>query len=225
MLINKAYKTELQANNKQASYFEECAGAARFVYNWALAYWIEEYKKGNKRSSWMSLSNEFTIQKQAKFNWMYKYPEAIKTYALKYCDQAYQNFFRNVKNGKAPGFPKFKSKKITPKKFTLNGNRVKAKETKIRLPKIGWIKLKEHGYIPANKKIVSATISEKCGRWYISVIIEEETPEIKDAPQNIIGVDLGVKHLAVTSDNVYYENPKTLYKQEKRLKRLERRVS
>lgn len=225
MLVNKAYKTELQTNNKQSSYFEECAGLSRFVYNWALNYWIEEYKVGKKRSGWMKLGTELTKQKQSDFPWMYKYSNWIRTYALRNCDQAYQNFFRNVKNGKAPGFPKFKSRKTAPKKFTINGQRIKVEETRIRLPIIGWIKLKEHGYIPVNKKIVNANISEKCGRWYISVIIEEEMPEPEIKPERIIGVDLGIKHLAVTSDGVYYENPKGLYKQEKKLKRLDRQVS
>jgi len=225
MIVNKAYKTELQVNNKQASYFTECAGVARFVYNWALAYWIEEYKSGNKRTNWMKLSNELTKVKQSEFSWMYKYSNWIRTYALKNCDQAYQNFFRNVKNSKTPGFPKFKSRKTAPKKFTINGQRIKVEETRIRLPIIGWIKLKEHGYIPVNKKIVNANISEKCGCWYISVIIEEEMPKPEVQPKNIIGVDLGIKHLAVTSDGTYYENPKNLYKQEKKLKRLDRKIS
>ena len=93
------------------------------------------------------------------------------------------------------------------------------------MPKVGWIKLKEHGYIPTNKKLVNATISEKCGSWYISVITEEDVPEPEAQPKNIIGVDLGIKHLAVTSDGVYYENPKSLYKAEKKLKRLDRELS
>jgi putative transposase len=224
MIVDKAYKTELQINNKQSSYFEECAGLARFVYNWALDYWIEEHKEGNKRTGWMKLGTELTKQKQSEFSWMYKYSNWIRTYALKNCDQAYQNFFRNVKNGKTPGFPKFKSRKTAPKKFTINGQTIKITETKIRLPIIGWICMKEHGYIPVNKKVLSATISEKNGRWYISVLVEE-TLEQAPKPEKIIGVDLGIKHLAVTSEGVYYENPKSLYKQEKKLKRLDRKIS
>jgi len=225
MLVNKAYKTELQVNNKQSSYFEECAGLARFIYNWALAYWIEEYKAGNKRTGWMKLGRELTKQKQSEFTWMYKYSNWIRTYALRNCDQAYQNFFRNVKNSKTPGFPRFKSRKTALKKFTINGSVIKITETEIKLPKIGWISLKEHGYIPVNKKIVNATISEKNGRWYISVLTEEEMPELTPGHKHIIGIDLGIKHLAVTSDEAYYENPKTLYKYERKLKLLDRRVS
>ncbi len=221
----KAYKTELQVNNKQASYFTECAGFARFVYNWALAFWIEEHKDGKKRTGWMKLSNELTKQKQSEFTWMYKYPNKIRAYALRNCDQAYQNFFRNIKNGKRAGFPKFKSKKISPQSFTLSGDRIDIKETKVKLPKIGWVSLKEHGYIPVNKKIVNATISEKNKRWYISVLVEEEAVEKAPEPEKVIGVDLGISHLAITSEGVFYENHKTLYKAEKKLKRLDRKVS
>ena len=226
MIVNKAYKTELQVNNKQASYFEECAGLARFVYNWALEYWIEEYKAGNKkRTDWMKLGIELTKLKQSESTWMYKYSKWINSYALKNCDRAYQNFFRNVRNGKKPGFPKFKSRKTAPKKFTINGSVIKITETEIKLPKVGWIKLKEHGYIPTNKKLVNATISEKCGSWYISVITEENVPELTPGHEHVVGVDLGIKHLAVTSDGTYYENPKSLYKYKRKLKLLDRRVS
>ena len=224
MIINKAYKTELQVNNKLATYFEGCAGYARFVYNWALDYWIEEHKRGDKRTGWMKLNTELTKLKETEFKWMYDYSNWIRTYALRNCDQAYQNFFRRVKQGKNPGFPKFKSKKRSKKTFTMNGEGIRISETKIKLPRVGWLNLKEHGYIPTNKKIVSATISESCGRWYVSVVVEEEVPEAKK-PKKTIGVDLGIKSLAVTSDGVFYENPKTLYKAEKRLKRLDRRLS
>jgi len=224
MIINKAYKTELQVNNKLATYFEGCAGYARFVYNWALDYWIKEYDHGDKRTGWMKLNTELTKLKETEYKWMYDYPNNIRDYAIRNCDQAYQNFFRRVKQGKKPGFPKFKSKKHSKKMFTLKGEGIKIAETKIKLPRVGWINLKEHGYIPTNKKIVSATISENCGRWYVSVVVEEEVPEL-ERPEKVIGIDLGIKSLAVTSDGVFYENPKTLYKAEKKLKRLDRRLS
>lgn len=222
--MNKAYKTELQVNNKLATYFTGCAGMARFVYNWALDYWIKERERGDKRTGWMRLNTKLTELKQTEYQWMYEYPDWVRVYAMKNCDQAYQNFFRRVKQGKTPGFPKFKSKKFTPMTFTINGQQVKVTETEVRLPKIGWVNLKEHGYIPVNKKICSATVSEKNGRWYVSVVVEEEEVNHPE-PKRVIGVDLGIKTLAVTSDGDYYENPKELYRAEKRLKRLDRWLS
>lgn len=224
-IINRAYKTELDTNNKQTTYFRECAGYARFVYNWALDYWIKERERGEKRIGWMKLNTLLTKEKQDGRQWMYQYPNWIRVYAMKNCDFAYQNFFRNIKQGKKPGFPHFKSRKRSPNKFTINGQGIKITETAVRLPLIGWIQLKEHGYIPVNPdKIISATLSEKCGRWYISIAVEE-TIEEKKPGDHIIGIDMGIKTLAVTSDGVYYENPKELYKAEKRLKRLDRKLS
>ena len=109
---------------------------------------------------------------------MYKYSNWIRTYALKNCT-AYQNFFRNVKNGKTQAFLNSKVEKLRLRNLQLL-EKIKLTETKVKLPIIGWIKLKEHGYIPTNKKVVSATISEKNRRWYISVLVEEaleQTPE------------------------------------------------
>jgi putative transposase len=225
MLINKAYKTELQVNNKQASYFTECAGAMRKIYNWGLSYWIEEHNAGKKRSSWRNVIRELTKLKHSEFIWLYKYPQSIAYYALKNCDKGYQKFFRDIENGKKASIPKFKSKKHSNAKFTINGEKVKVEEAEIQLPIVGSVRLKEHGYIPVNKKIVSVTIFEKCKRWYICVNIEEEVEEKNAFPEHVIGVDLGIKHLAVTSDGVCYENPKLLDKYKKKLKLLDRRVS
>ncbi len=226
MKINRAYKTELDPNNKQITHFIGACGMARFVYNWALDYWIKEYERGDKRTGWMKLNTKLSELKQTEFTWMYDYSNWVRVYAMRDCDQAYQNFFRRVKQGnKNPGFPKFKSKKHDKKSFTINGGEVKIKETAVRLPKIEWIRLKEHGYIPVNSdKICYATISEENGRWYISVTVEETIQE-QEISDQIIGIDLGIKTLAVTSDGIYYENPKTLKKAEKRLKRLDRELS
>mgnify|MGYP001079358659 CR=1 FL=1 len=225
MKIIRAYKTELNPNDKQKSFFAGSCGMARFVYNWALDYWIKEYEKGDKRTSWMGLHKKLIQEKQNNLAWMYKYSSWISIYAIKQCDEAYQAFFRRIKQGKKPGFPKFKSKKRSNKTFTINGQAVNTTETKIRLPKIGWIRLKEHGYIPVNPdKICYVTISEKNGHWYISITVEEYIEE-QETIKHIIGIDLGIKTLAVTSDGIYYENPKELYKAEKKLKRLDRWLS
>lgn len=221
----RAYKTELDPTNKQISYFVGACGMARFVYNWSLDYWIKEYERGEKRTGWMKLNTKLTELKQSEYQWMNDYSNWIRVYAMKQCDEAYANFFRRIKQGKKSGFPKFKSKKRSKMNFTVNGGVVNITETKIRLPKVGWIRLKEHAYIPVKPdKICYATVSEKNGRWYISITVNETIPD-QSKPENVIGIDLGIKSLAVTSDGVYYENPKELYKAEKKLKRLDRQLS
>jgi len=225
MKITKAYKTELDPTNKQITHFVGSCGMAHFVYNWALDYWIKEHERGEKRTGWMGLHKLLVKEKQENLTWMYDYSSWVSVYAIKQCDEAYQNFFRRVKQGQKPGFPKFKSKKRSKMTYTVNGGVVQITETAIRLPKVGWIRLKEHGYIPVKPdKICYATISEKNGRWYASITVNETISD-QPEPENVIGVDLGIKTLAVTSDGIYYENPKALYKAEKKLKRLDRRLS
>jgi putative transposase len=225
MKITRAYKTELQPNNKQITHFKGSCGMARFVYNWALDYWIKEHERGEKRTGWMNLHKLLVKEKHENLTWMYDYSSWVSTYAIKQCDAAYQNFFRRVRNGEKPGFPKFKSKKFSKMSYMVKGSDIQITETAIRLPKVGWVRLKEHGYIPMKPdKICYATISEKNGHWYISVTVNE-TIQDQSEPKRVIGVDLGIKTLAVTSDGVYYENPKALYKAEKKLKRLDRWLS
>jgi len=224
----KAYKTELKPNNKQASKLEGCCGYARFVYNWALAYWIDEYKRGEKCTGWMKLNTKLTELKQTDYKWMYEYPDWIRVYAMRNCDLAYQNFFRNIKNGKSgkqSGFPKFKKKKSAKQSFTINGQAIKIESNRIRLGKLGWLKLKEKDYLPiATEKIYNATITKRGNRWYVSVQCDVEMPERK-AQGEPIGVDVGIKSLAVTSLGNYYENPKALQKAQERLVRLNRELS
>ncbi len=98
-------------------------------------------------------------------------------------------------------------------------------EKAIQLPRLGLLRLKEAGYLPTHAKILNATVSEKAGRWYVSVQVEEEMADPMKAQGKAIGVDLGVKTLATTSEAVAYENPKALRKNLKKLARLGRRHS
>lgn len=222
MKINKAYKTELNPNNKQKTFFKECFGLSRFVYNWGLETKKKQYEETGKSASWMTLGKMLVEKKQTEWQWMYKYSAFIHVYALRNLDKAYNNFFRRVKQKENPGFPKFKKKKYGYGRFTVHGDIVKVKSNQVRLPKIGWIRLKEHNYIPSNVKILYATVSKDHGKYYVSVSVEEEILDIVQEPINIIGIDLGIKTLAVTSDGNYFENPKALRKSMKRLKRLQR---
>lgn len=225
MEITKAYKTELDPNNKQITFFHGCFGLARFAYNWGLETKIAQYKETGKSDGWMALGKKLVERKKDEFQWMYNYPNWVHVYALKHLDEAYNGFFRRVKSGNAKaGFPKFKSKKTGYGSFCINGSAVKVSSRAVKLPKIGSVRLKEKGYIPSGAEIICATVSEDHGRYYISVAVKENRPDYKE-PENIIGIDLGIKTLAVTSDGVFYENPKNLRNGMDRIKRLQRAVS
>ena len=224
VVIFRAYRVELDPNNRQRTVFLRHAGAARFAWNWGLARRIEEYERTGKCCNVFTQQNQFNALKKTEFAWMSNISARAPIEALHDLDQAFQDFFRRVKAGKKPGFPKFKSRKTSIGNFRLRQS-VVLTANQIRLPCIGWIRMKEHGYIPTSGiRILSATISERAGHWFVSVICEQgiAVPVNAGIP---VGVDLGVKHLAVTSDGRVFDNPRPLKKLLKKLKRLSRQHS
>lgn len=100
------------------------------------------------------------------------------------------------------------------------------REDSVQLPRLGRLRLKERGYLPTTGvRILSATVSERAGRWFVSIQVEEEIPDPASAQGEPIGVDLGIKALATCSDGVTYENPKALRQAQKKLRRLQRQLS
>jgi putative transposase len=123
-------------------------------------------------------------------------------------------------------FPKFKSKKNGIGGFRLTGT-IKVYNDAVQLPRLGRLRLKERGYLPANAKILSASVSERAGRWFVSIQVEEDLPAyqgVKDE-HDVVGVDLGIKTLATVSDGTKYENPKPLKTKLRKLKKLQQSVS
>jgi len=224
MKIIKGYKTELDPNNKQRTAFLRHAGAARFIYNWALADRIERHERGEKTNMYEQ-KKRFNALKHEQFPWLHQVAYAVVENAFRNLDTAYTNFFRRIKNGDAKkGFPKFKSRKNGIGSFTLRGC-IHSVSGGIKLPRIGWVRLKEHDYIPADGiKILSVNISEKARRWYASVQCEQDIADVT-ATGPVIGVDLGIKSLAICSNGRVFENPKALQYYEKKLRRLQRQLS
>lgn len=225
MKILRAYKTRLTPNTAQAALFRQYAGAARFVYNWALADRIERYEAG-KPTNYYEQKKRFNGLKRELCPWIVDIPYIIQESAFRNLDAAYKNFFRRVKQGtEEKGFPKFKSKHRGLGSFTFR-SAVHVEEKRIRLPIIGWIKLAEYGYLPTSgMKVLTATVSERGGYWLVSVQVEEELPEPTPATGEPLGIDMGLKTLAVCSDGQTFENPKALVKYEKKLKRLQRELA
>lgn len=221
MEIIRGCKVELDLNNKQRTLLIQCAGVSRWAYNWGLARRIQEYKETGKSSSFFDQHKQLNALKKTEYPWLYNYSKCIPQSALQDLDEAYQGFFRRIKSNKKPGFPKFRSRKQGVGSFRLTGT-IKVKDNEIRLPRIGWLRLKEHNYIPVKDiHIFNVTVSEKAGHWFVSVQYREEI-EIGQATGKPIGIDLGIKTMAVTSDNRKFENPKALRKAQRKLKRLQR---
>lgn len=225
MTIQRAYKTKLVVNNREANYLRGCAGLARFVYNWGLAESKRVYEETGKTPSARNvLKKQFNAIKDEQYPWVRDYPYVVMQEAFECLDAAYKNFFRRVKNGETPGYPRFKKRSDTNQSFRLMGS-IFVDEGRVKLPRIGWVRLAERGYLPANRDVNSATLSYKAGDWYISVQVEEEDPEPVTLHDCVLGVDRGVKVLAALSDGTLYENPKIFRTQEKKLARLQRELS
>jgi putative transposase len=222
--VKRAYKAEIEPNNVQRTLLLKHAGTARFAWNWGLSRRIQEYKETGKSSNAIDQHRQLNELKKTDFPWMYDVSKAAPQEALRNLDKAYDNFFRRVKNGEKPGFSKFKSKKAGKSSFRLTGS-IQVTATHIKLPRIGWLKLKEQGYVPTDgPHILSVTISETAGRWFVSVQCEQEFL-VSTATGEPVGVDLGIKSMAVCSDGQRFENPKALKKAQKKLRRVQRELS
>lgn len=223
-MIQKAYKTKLVVNNREANYLRGCAGMSRFVYNWALAESKRVYEETGKTPSARNvLKKQFNALKGSEYPWVYDYPAGIAESAFDDLDNAYKHFFRRVKAGETPGYPKFK-KRGGHDSFRLRQN-ITIEDDRIKLPRIGWLRLAERGYLPAGADVNSATVSLAAGSWYVSVQVEEPDPEPVPLTGDVLGVDLGVKVMAVVSDGTLYENPAIYRQHERQRQRLGRELS
>ena len=225
MKIYKVYKTELKVNNKERTLFLQCAGTARFAFNWGLSRKIEAYKATGTSPNAAQLHKDLNVLKKGELSWMYDYSKCIPQQALRDLDLAYQHFFRRVKAGdKEVGFPKFKGKHTAKKSFYLEGV-IRVEERAIKLPRIGVIRLKERGYIPCEGvRYLSCRITERAGRWFIALVVEEELEEMT-ASGEVIGIDLGISRLATLSDGRIIENAKHLKRTLKQLQRAQRALA
>ena len=230
MIIHRAYKTELDPNAAQRQKLVQAAGAARWAFNWGLRRKIESYEQTGKSPSAMDLHKELVLLKNIPKEdggapWLYEVSKSVAQESLRNLDGAYKNFFHRVKAGGKPGFPKFKSRHRGEMKFNLICNDWKVRSNGIFLPHIGWVKLKEHGYLPIDTHVLGATISERAGRWFVSLRVREE---IQDPPRPTgepVGIDVGVKTLAVISDGTIFENPRALRAAERKLAHAQRSLA
>ena len=228
--VTRAYKTELALNDRQVTACKRHAGAARYAYNWGLARKQEVYAATGKSPSALDLHRELNALKQTELSWMYEVSKCAPQEALRNLDNAFDHFFRRAKlkrQGKLKGklgFPKRKSKKQGPGSFRLAGS-IAVFPDAIQLPRLGRLRLKERGYFPAaGVKMLSATVSEQAGHWYVSIQVEQA----RKVPTNIgpvVGVDLGVKTLATLSDGTVLPNPRHLKRRLTKLKRLQKAVT
>ena len=223
MRIHRAYKVELDPNNKQRTLFLMASGVCRFVFNWGLRKRIEAKEAGEKSPSVFDQCRQLNTVKGEQFPWMLDVSKHVLESALRDLGRAFDSFFSGLKTGKRAGYPRFKSRKRGIGGFRLRED-ISVENNRIRLPRIGWVRLKEHGYIPTGAKINSATVSERAGRWFVSVQVETEIA-VPDNQGPAIGLDLGLTSLVTCSDGRKWAAPKPLVRSLEKLRRLSRQHS
>ena len=216
-----AKKVRLYPSEIQEQKLWQSVGTARFIYNWTLARQEENYKNGGKFISDGVLRKELTVLKKSELNWLSEVSNNVTKQAVKDACNAYKRFFTGLSDK-----PRFKTKKRSKKSFYNDNVKLKVKENKlVKLEKIGWIKTNEQ--LPIGVKYSNPRISYDNKYWYLSVGIEQE--QIQEELTDVsLGIDLGLKDLAICSDGTVYKNINKTYvvrKIEKRLKRLQKQVS
>ena len=227
-------KVQLSPNNKQLTKLFQYAGCSRFAYNWTISREQENYKLGNKFLSDNELRKEFTqLKKHKEYQWLSKISNNVTKQAIKDACNSYKRFFKGLSK-----YPKFKSKKNSKQSFYQDGVKIQFTNTHVKVEgftmshrknkqKLNWIKLREKGRIPTNCKYMNPRITYDGLHWFVSVSIEVE--DNINLPQNEgIGIDLGLKDLAICSDGHTYKNvnkTQKVKKVEKRKRRLQRSIS
>ena len=207
----KSYKVRLEPNNKQHARMLQFAGAARFAYNWAIDREKEAYELGKGFISDIDLCRLFTKHK-AENDWLYTISNDVTKQAIKDACLAYQRFFKKQSN-----LPKYKSRKRSKPSFYQDGFKVKATDTHIKLEKISestrknkqklnWIKISETNRIPFVKSYLNPRVTFDGIHWYVSVGVEHQADSVRMPTNDGIGIDLGIKELAVCSDGHTYGN-------------------
>ena len=216
----KAYKFRIYPNEEQKVYLAKTFGCTRFVYNKMLADRIKSYEE-NKELDIKTMKYPAPAQYKNEFEWLKEVDSLALANAQMNLDKAYKNFFRN----KSIGFPKFKKKTNTNNYTTNNQNgTVYIENSHIKLPKLkSMIKIKQHRQFDG--LIKSCTVSQvPSGKYYISILVDCENIELPKTDKKV-GVDLGIKEFAITSDGEIFSNPKHLKKSEKRLAKLQKDLS
>lgn len=219
-------RIQLDPNNVQRTWLERCAGAARFAYNWGLARWKKQYEAGGK-PNWQKLNAELNAAKASEFRWMSELPWKIANQALEDLGTAFSQFFRRVKQGGKPGYPRFKKKGRCREGFAIEARALTFDGKRVKLPKLGWVRTRQEIRFPG--RILSVRFSKRAGYWHISIQVEVDecrwSYPYRCETQATVGVDLGVVDLAVLSTGERIVAPRALRKLEARLRRLNKELS
>jgi putative transposase len=228
----KSFKTEINPTKEQKIKIHKTIGTCRYIYNFYLSHNKELYDEGKKfmngKAFSIWLNNEF-LPKHSECSWIKEVSSKSVKRSIENACTAFTRFFKQ-----GNGFPRFKKKGTSDVKMYFvrnNATDCRCERHRINIPTLGWIRIKEKGYIPTTKQgyvIKSGTVSMKAGRYYVSVLVEVPNQKIVSNLNEGIGIDLGLKDFAIVSNGKIYKNinkSATIKKLEKQLRRGQRCLS
>lgn len=220
-----SYKFRIYPNTSQSQQIRRTFGCCRFVWNHYLTQRIESYRNtGTSPTRFMQDKDLTSLKKQDDTIWLRDVDATALQSSLQHLDTAYQNFFRRVKKGEKPGYPKFKSKRDHRQSYKSKSTSIKVLNGAIQLPKLGKVKCRVSR--PVKGRILSATVSQApSGKYFVALCCTDV--DIKPLPSTkaVVGLDMGIKAFATTSDGITYPNPKYLSKSQKKLAKCQRKLS
>ena len=209
----RSHRIQLDPTAKQARYFLRACGAARFVWNWALAEWNRLYGFGEKPKA-VEIKKAFNSIKYEQFPWLAEVHRDAHSQPFANLQKAFSRFFKKTANRPVP-----KKRGKSRDSFYVANDKLSIKEFNVKLPVIGTVRMTEQ--LRFSGKIMSATVSRECDRWFISISVDVPD-KIFNVPDSAVGIDLGLTTFATLSTGEKIEAPKPLRKASKKLKRSSR---
>ncbi|HBK0872152.1 TPA: transposase [Escherichia coli] len=214
-----SFKFRLRPDGQQERQMSRFAGACRFVFNRALALQNENHEAGNKYIPYGKMASWLVEWKNAtETQWLKDSPSQPLQQSLKDLERAYKNFFQN-----RAAFPRFKKRGQNDAFRYPQGVKLDQENSRIFLPKLGWMRYRNSRQVTGIVKNV--TVSQSCGKWYISIQTESEVSTPVHPSASMVGLDAGVAKLATLSDGTVFEPVNSFHKNQKKLARLQRQLS
>ena len=220
-----SYKFRLYPTKAQEQQIQRTFGCCRYLWNHYLAQRKAVYEVDGRTMNYYECSKDLTALKKS-LTWLKEVDATALQSSLRDLDTSFKNFFRRVKNGEKPGYPKFKSKKNRHQSYKSKcvGTNIKVLDKAVQLSKLGFVKCRISKEVKG--RILSATVSQNSsGKYFVAINCTDVEMEPLPSTGAVVGLDMGLKSFAITSDGVEYPNHKFLIKSQKKLARLHRQLS
>lgn len=223
--MERSYKFRIYPNKEQENLIQRTFGCCRFVFNRFLAERIEQYKQTGKSPTRFQQEKSLTALKK-ELEWLREVDATALIASVQFLDISYQNFFLRIKKGDMAGYPKFKSKRNYKQSYKSRcfGSNIMVMNKAVKLPKLGLVKCRVSKEVKG--RILSATVSQNpSGKYFVALCCTDVEIEPLLSTGAVVGLDMGLKSYAITSDGIEYPNHKYLSKSQKKLAKLQRQLS